>query len=326
MSQANTIDQPGSVYEAVILALEESVRRNLSDGLLLSGGLDTVLLAYIAVKWVKPDCVTVAFRGAPTPDVEYANLVARNLDLNHYVHYFDNGELEEAIRAVIMILKTFDPMEVRNSAAAYIALKVAKDRGIKTVMTGDGGDELFAGYSFFFGLTREQLKAALGKLWSNMRFSSVPMAESLGLQVKLPFLDTEFRAFAEALDVGLMVRHERGQVWGKWVLRKAFENVVPPELLWRVKAPLEVGSGTTVLPSVMDARISDLEYAKEKARYLDEDKVTVRSKEHLFYYRLYRELIGVPYAEDGGRKTCPDCGVNVEEENSFCRICGAYPI
>jgi len=199
---------------------------------------------------------------------------------------------------------------------------VAKDRGIKTVMTGDGSDELFGGYSFLFGLTREQLKAALGKLWSNMRFSSVPM----GLQVKLPFLDTEFRAFAEALDAGLMVRHERGQVWGKWVLRKAFKNIVPPKLLWRVKAPLEVGSGTTVLPSVMDARISDLEYAEEKARYLDEDRVTVRSKEHLFYYRIYRELIGVPYAEDSGRKTCPDCGVNIEEESSFCRICGAYPI
>ncbi len=326
MSQTNTIDQPGSVYEAIIRALEESVRRNLSDGLLLSGGLDTVLLAYIVVKWVKPNCITVAFRGAPTPDVEYANLVARNLGLNHYVHYFDDAELEEAIRAVIMILKTFDPMEIRNSAAAYIALKAAKDRGIKTVMTGDGGDELFGGYSFLFGLTRKQLKAALSKLRSNMRFSSVPMAESLGLQVKLPFLDTEFRAFAEALDTGLMVRRERGQVWGKWVLRKAFENVVPPELLWRMKAPLEVGSGTTVLPSVMDARISDPEYTEEKAGYLNEDKVTIRSKEHLFYYRLYRELIGVPYAEGGGQKTCPDCGVNVEEENSFCRICGAYPI
>jgi len=326
MFQADIIDQPDSVYEAVKRALEESVRRNLSDGLLLSGGLDTALLAYIAVRWVKPNCVTVAFRGAPAPDVEYANLVARNLELNHCIHYFDNDELEEAIRAVITVLKTFDPMEIRNSAAAYIALKVAKDQGIKAVMTGDGSDELFAGYSFLFGRTKEQLKAALGKLWSNMRFSSVPIAESLGLQVKLPFLDTEFRAFAEALDAGLMVRRERGQVWGKWVLRKAFKNVVPPELLWRVKAPLEVGSGTTVLPSVMDARISDLEYAEEKARYLNEDGVTVRSKEHLFYYRIYRELTGVPYAEDNRGKTCPDCGVNVQEESSFCRICGAYPI
>ncbi|MFC1992286.1 asparagine synthase-related protein [Chloroflexota bacterium] len=326
MPQVNTLYKSGSIYETVARALVESVRRNLSDGLLLSGGLDTVLLAYIAVKWVKPNCVTVAFRGAPTPDVKYANLVARNLKLNHCVHYFDSDELDEAIRAVITVLKTFDPMEVRNSAAAYIALKVAKDRGIKIVMTGDGGDELFGGYSFLFELTRKQLKAALGKLWSNMRFSSVPMAESLDLQVKLPFLDTEFRAFAEALDVGLMVRRERGQIWGKWVLRKAFENVVPPELLWRVKAPLEVGSGTTVLPSVMDTRISDLEYAKEKDKYLNEDGVTIRSKEHLFYYQIYRDLIGVPYAKDSGRKACPDCGVNVEEENSFCRICGAYPI
>jgi len=326
MSQANIIDQSDSVYRAVIQALEASVRRNMSDGLLLSGGLDTVLLAYIAIRWVKPNCVTVAFRGAPTPDVEYANMVAHNLELKHYVHYFDNDELEEAIRGVITILKTFDPMEVRNSAAAYIALKVAKDRGVKAVMTGDGADELFGGYSFLFGLTREQLKIALGRLWSNMRFSSVPMAESLGLHVKLPFLDTEFRAFAEALDVGLMVKHEREQVWGKWVLRKAFENIVPPELLWRVKAPLEVGSGTTMLPSLMDARISDLEYAKEKARYLNKDKVTIRSKEHLFYYRIYRELIGVPYAKDSGQKKCPDCGINVEKENSFCKLCGAYPI
>ena len=57
----------------------------------------------------------------------------------------------------IKVLKSFDPMEIRNSAAAYVALKVARDRGLKTVMTGDAGDELFAGYSFFFDLTKEQL-------------------------------------------------------------------------------------------------------------------------------------------------------------------------
>ena len=143
MSQFNTTAPPGSIYATVARALEDSVQRHLADGLLLSGGLDTTLLAYVIAKWVRPECVTVAFRSAPAPDVKYADMVARNLELSHYVHYFDENELTEAIRAVITILKTFDPIEVRNSAAAYIALKVARDHGHKTVMTGDGADELF---------------------------------------------------------------------------------------------------------------------------------------------------------------------------------------
>ncbi|MFC1898732.1 asparagine synthase-related protein [Chloroflexota bacterium] len=320
------IGQPDLIYKAVVKALKKSVRRNLSDGLLLSGGLDTVLLAYIASDWVKQKCITVAYKGAPAPDIEYAKMVARNLELEHHVHYFDDDELDEAIQAVIRLLKTFDPMEIRNSAAAYIALKTAKKRGVTTIMTGDSADELFGGYSFLFGLTKKQLKSSLLKLWSNMRFSSIPMSEALGMQVKLPFLDAEFRAFAETLDTGLMVRYEKGKVYGKWVLRKAFGDIVPQELLWRAKAPLEVGSGTTILPSVMNARISDTEYDKDKEKYLSRDGVTIRNKEHLFYYRIYRKLIGVPCAEDSEKKTCPDCGVNAEEGHSFCRICGAYPI
>ena len=73
---ANTLESPDFDYGTVITALEESVRRNLSDGLLLSGGLDTVLLAYLTVNWVKPRCITVALQGAPAPDVEYAKMVA----------------------------------------------------------------------------------------------------------------------------------------------------------------------------------------------------------------------------------------------------------
>jgi len=326
MPKINSMESPASDYGSVVQKLAESVKRNLADGLLLSGGLDTTILAYLASKWVKPSCITVALSGAPAPDVEYAKLVASRLELRHYVHYFGNEELNEGIRAVIRIMKSFDPMEIRNSAAIYIALKVGRDQGILTFMTGDGCDELFGGYSFLFGLSKEQLDTALKKLWANMSFSSIYLAKDLGLEVRLPFLDPQFRAFATDLDVGLRVRSERGQVWGKWILRKAFEKIMPEELVWRVKAPIEVGTGTTILPSLFDSRISDLEFSEKKKRYLNEDRVVIRSKEHLFYYEIYRTVIGVPHARDSNAKSCPDCGVNVQEGTSFCRTCGAYPI
>jgi len=311
---------------SIVQALEESVRRNLTDGLLLSGGLDTAILAYLTSKWVKQSCITVALSGAPAPDVNYAKMVASRLKLRHYVHYFGDDELDEGIRAVIRIMKSFDPMEVRNSAAIYVALKVGRDCGMSTIMTGDGCDELFGGYSFFFELTKEQLDTALKRLQTNMRFSSEYLAKELGVAVKLPYLDPQFKAFATNLDVGLKVKRGKGQVWGKWILRKGFEDIMPEEIVWRAKASIEVGTGTTILPSLFDLRISDLEFNEKKMRYLNEDRVFIRSKEHLFYYEIYRSVIGVPYARVSSAKTCPDCGSNVDDGTMFCRTCGAYPI
>ena len=313
-------------YGVIVQALEESVRRNLTDGMLLSGGLDTTLLACLAAKHTKPSCITVAMRGAPTPDVGYARLVASRLNLEHHVHHFGDDELEEGLRASIRVMKSFDPMEIRNSATVYVALKAGKKRGLKSFMTGDGADELFGGYHFLFGLTRAELEAELKKLWANMRFASVPLAEDLSVEAKLPFLDPRFRTLAENLDVRLKVNSDGGQVWGKWVLRKASEKIIPPEIAWRAKVPIEVGTGTTMLPWLFNSKIADAEFEKGQAKYLKEDGVTIRDKEHLYYYGIYRDLIGLPSASGDGAKKCPQCRAGVGEKTTFCRTCGAYPI
>jgi asparagine synthase (glutamine-hydrolysing) len=312
-------------YAVIVKALEESVKRNLTDGLLLSGGLDTALLAWLALRYNKPSCITVAMRGAPTPDVGYARLVATRLKLEHHIHYFGDDELNEGLRCSIKVMKSFDPMEIRNSAAIYIALKAGKKRGLATFMTGDGADELFGGYSFLFGLARAELEAELKKLWANMRFASVPLARELGVEAKLPFLEPRFRALAQNLDVRLKVKSEGGRVWGKWVLRKASEKILPREIAWRAKAPIEGGTGTTILPWLFDSKITDAEFGKKKAKYLKQDGVTIRDKEHLAYYEVYRELIGLPSSSVGDRR-CPQCGAGVDEKATFCRTCGAYPI
>ena len=309
----------------LVKALDKSVGRNLTDGIMLSG-LDTSILAYLASKRVKQKAFTVAFRGVPAPDITYAKLVADRLKLTHSIHHFGEDELYEAIRAVVKTMDSFDPMEIRNSITIYIGLKKAKENGINSVMTGDGCDELFAGYSFLHGLEKEQLGLELQKLWSFMHFSSMYLAKVLGIEVKLPYLDPEFKRFAMELDPGLKIRSERGQTWGKWILRKAFENILSEEIVWRAKVPIESGSGTATLPKFFDSTISEIEFDEKKSKYLDEDKVTIRDKEQLFYYEIYRSAVGVPHPTDPRGKVCPFCNSNMPVTSTYCRKCGAYPI
>jgi asparagine synthase (glutamine-hydrolysing) len=305
--------------------MEDAVKRNLAEGLLLSGGLDTSILALIASKFTSLKAFTVALNGAPAPDVEYASLVARSLGIKHFIHHFNEDELYDALHATIKVVRSFDPMEIRNSAAIYIALRVAKEKGLTVIMTGDGSDELFAGYSFLFNLEGEKLKLELERLWKVMSFSSAPLAEALGIEVKLPYLDPHVRDFASKLDPSYMIREERGQKWGKWILRKAFEGILPDEIIWRVKTPIEHGSGTTILPALFNRKISDEEFQEKRRKYLEADRVVIRSKEQLFYYEIYRSTVGVPHPVKRG-KTCPYCNSNVEEGATYCRTCGSYPI
>ncbi len=306
--------------------LEEAVKDNLSDGILLSGGLDTSILATVASKFTSLKAVTVAFEAAEAPDLKYAALMAKRLGIEHSIHIFNTDELYRSIREVIRILKTFDPMEIRNSVTIYIGLKVAEEHGLRTVMTGDGCDELLAGYSFLFNLDRERLRMELKKLWSVMMFSSIPLARALGIEAKLPYLHPKFKSFAMNLDPEYKIQRKDGRIYGKWILRKAFEKDLPDEIIWRVKTPIEYGSGTTVLPEFFDQRISEREFHEKREKYLIEDGVKIRSKEHLFYYEVYRSIFGVPGADMNTGRTCPQCNSNVPEGATYCRVCGAYPI
>jgi len=314
------------ICQKLRLLLEEAVKRNLSEGVLLSGGLDTSALVALASKYTPLKAFTVAFDGASAPDINYAKLVADHFGLKHSVQTFGEDDLYKAIPLVVKKLESFDPMEIRNSLTIFIGLKAAREKGVSSIMTGDGCDELFAGYSFLFGLEKEKLHFELQRLWKVMRFSSVDLAYLLGMEVKLPYLDSEFKEFAMEIDPELKVQVERGQTWGKWIIRKAFENILPEEIVWRAKTPIEVGSGTATLTTIFNSIISDVYFREKMEKYLDEDKVTIRDKEQLFYYEVYRRTVGVPHPKDIAGKICPYCNSTLPLISSYCRTCGAYPI
>ena len=315
-----------SLCDRLLKVLDKSVERNLAEGILLSGGLDTSILAYLASKRLELKAFTAALQNAPAPDIDYARLMASLFRLKHSIHLFDESELCDAIHAVVKAMRSFDPMEIRNSVTIRIGLRTAKENGVNVVMTGDGCDELFAGYSYLFRLEEDQLGLELQKLWNVMSFSSAHLASALGVNVKYPYLDQACQEFAKGLALGLKVRSEKGQTWGKWILRKAFEKVLPGEIVWRPKAPIEVGSGTATLPRFFDSITSDTEFNEKKRKYLDGDKVVIRDKEQLFYYEVYRSTIGIPHQRDPKSKACPQCNSDILEKATYCRTCGAYPI
>lgn len=306
--------------------IENSIYRNLGDSLLLSGGLDTSIIAHVAATRVKPKCYTVIFPLADTPDIPYARSITRKLGLDWEVLELTPDLLPDRLTDVIRILKTFDPMEVRNSVAVYHGLAAARDHGSSRVMTGDATDELFAGYSFSFNLPPAELMRRLRELWEVMHFSSKPMAAALRISASLPFLDPSVVRYAETLGPEQLVGTRNGKKYGKLILRVAFQEMIGERNAWRVKTPIEYGSGTTDLPKYYGTKVKEGAFNRGRKDAASQDGVKIRDKEHLEYYRLYRSMFPPPSALATTAYRCPDCGADVRLGSTFCITCGAYPI
>jgi asparagine synthase (glutamine-hydrolysing) len=306
--------------------VESSIYRNAGDSLMLSGGLDTSIIAHVVAERARPKCYTVVFPLGESPDVPYAKAIARRLALEWEVLALTPERLPERLADVIRVLKTFDPMEVRNSVAVYHGLAAARDQGFCKVMTGDAVDELFAGYSFSFNLPPLELMKRLRDLWRVMHFSSKPMADSLGISASLPYLDPLVVRFAKTLSPEQLVGSRNGKKYGKLILRVAFEKMIGKKSAWRVKMPIEYGSGTTFLPKYYENKITHSTFNRGQKVADSQDKVKIRDKEHLEYYRLYRTIFPPPSELARTDHRCPECGADVRPGSTFCITCGAYPI
>ena len=304
------------------------VQKNIAEGILFSAGTDTSIIAYEAVKY-NPNikAITVSFNRGKPKDTEYVEKMVEFLNLNHRFHIFDIEEAINAAEDVVKVLKTFDPMDVRNTVPAYIGLTVAKEKDVKSVLTGDALDELF-GYPWQFHLPENEFINALSDMWGEMDFSSIPMGNSIGVTVKAPYLDPLFMEYAKKLPVEFKVNIENGVKYGKWILRKAYSELIPLDVIWRSTAPLEQGTGTWVLPEYFYKKIAKNDYEKKKKLYLDKDDVILTSKEQLVYYEIFRKHFGIPSEvyNDSSGKQCPNCKGYVKTNIGFCRICGTYPI
>jgi asparagine synthase (glutamine-hydrolysing) len=307
--------------------VEDAVARSTADGILLSGGLDTSIVSAVAAQQrrkLRAICVSVA--GVASPDEPFAKVMAERCGFRLRVLRPSLSDLIGIMPEVMRVLGGFDPMELRNSAVTWLALRAAREEAIAAVLTGDAADELFAGYSYIINMPPEQVRPYLDFLNGVMRFSSVPMGASLGVQGQLPYLDSAVRDFALTMSRQDLVGERDGQRCGKKVLREAFADLLPQEITWRIKTPIEYGSGSRALQKFAIDSVTDREFETAKTRVLAEDCVVLRDKEQFFYYRLYRTILPSPREQTGGAKRCSSCRGAVERtEQKYCRVCGAYP-
>ena len=230
--------------------------------------------------------------------------------------YYDNE--------TIKILGNYNDIEIRNSIVPYIYLTTLKKKGVDSVITGDGADEVFAGYNFLLKKSDEEIGEELKRIKKIMHFPSKDIARSLNMKVETPFLNEELIKFSDDIEISKKINAKDGEKFGKWILRETFEKYLPNNITWREKSPMQDGSGTNNLTGLFNTIITDDIFTQKKTRILEEDGVYIRTKESLHYYECFRKTNSVKKSDSDNR--CPDCNHEIAPNSRFCRMCGKFPI
>ena len=288
----------------LVEAIESQMMGDVPVGVFLSGGLDSSLVAAVAARWAAARGLrlqTFAVGLAGSPDLEAARAAAAALDTVHHERVYTAAEAASVLGEVVRSIESFEPSLVRSAVPNYLLSGLAAEH-VKVVLTGEGADEIFAGYDYLrrYGddaeLHDELVRMVEGLHNLNLqRCDRVTMAH--GLEARVPFLDR--RVIAHALSLPAAWKLSGPGRPEKELLRRAFEGWLPDVLLWRTKAEFGDGSGASdALRERVAATVTEADLARER-RWVDPP---LRTREELAYYRIFREhLPGVRAEHAVGR-------------------------
>tara|TARA_B100000029_G_scaffold512709_1_gene610130 strand:- start:1248 stop:2195 length:948 start_codon:yes stop_codon:yes gene_type:complete len=312
-----------STMDQCRLVLQNSVAECNSEWVALSGGLDSSVIADL-LRERNPQGITIITKDFLGTDLTYAQIIAKHVGMPLELMHINMEEMLDSINATVNILKNFNDIEIRNSIVPYIYLNSLKKKGIKTIITGDGADEVFAGYNFLLKKSDQELENELKRIRKIMHFPSKEIANSLDMTVETPFLHDKVIEFSERLPLSEKINYKDDKKFGKWIIRKTFENNLPKNIVWREKSPMQDGSGTYNLTNLFNTIITDDVFSEKKTKILEDDGVYIRTKESLHYYECFRKSNSVQ--ESKSDKKCPDCNYRISLDSRFCRMCGKFPI
>ena len=306
---------PSDEYDPARLrsALEAAVHRQLMCdvpyGVLVSGGVDSSVVAAVAAKfsarrvdeddrvaawWPRLHSFAIGLAGAP--DLIAARGVASHIGSVHHEIHFTVQEGLDALSDVIYHLESFDVTSIRASTPMYLLMRKISAMGIKMILSGEGADEIFGGYLYFHKAPNgrelhEETVRKIRKLHLYDCARANKTSAAWGVEARVPFLDREF------LDVAMMLNPEvklpRNAVHSrpieKWPLRKAFEGYIPDEVLWRQKEQFSDGVGynwINMLKATAETEITDAMMSGAGERF---PVKTPETKEAYYYREIFEQ-------------------------------------
>jgi asparagine synthase (glutamine-hydrolysing) len=288
---------------ALDAAVKQQLMCDVPYGVLISGGLDSSLIAALAAChrlkriesgeteeawWPRLHSFSVGLEGSP--DLAYARKVAAHIGTVHHEIVFTIQEGLDALPDVIRHLETFDVTSIRAATPMYLMARKIKSMGIKMVLSGEGADEIFGGYLYFHmaPTAKEFHEETIRKLFALSKYDCCRANKATaawGIEARVPFLDKEFLNYAMSIDPADKMCP--GPEIEKRILREAFKDLLPEEILWRQKEQFSDGVGygwIDCLKRHAEDRVSDQMMEEAAKRFAQQ---TPTSKEGYLYRTIF---------------------------------------
>lgn len=271
-------------------AVQKRMLADVPVGVSLSGGLDSSIVSMFACEGTEQlHSFAVGVEGSK--DLPAAKQMSEFLHTKHHQLVYTSEDMVRALPEVLYYLETFDPALVRSAIPNYFLAKLASQH-VKVFLTGEGADEIYAGYEYLVGFTdpaalqKEMIEITEALHNTNLQRAD-RMSMAFGLEARVPFLDV--KSVSVALSFPPAWKLHNGRV-PKHLLRQAFVNDLPENIVNRPKQKFSKGAGSSdLIAEIANHEISDNEFESEGRRLQNDWNYTLKNKEALYYYKFIRE-------------------------------------
>ena len=280
------------VRQLLDFSVNKRMRADVEVGTFLSGGLDSSIVTALAHQY-NPSIKAITVGMKDSPDLINAKKVAEHLQIEHIVCDFTTQDVFDILPTIIYHLESYNPSAVNCAAINYLAAKKAKEHGITVVLCGEGADEIFGGYLVLRDMEPKEFIDSSWNMIENIykteckRLDRSTMAVTI--EARCPFLDRNLVEYAMNLPVSSKLKQTDERIVEKYILREAFEDLLPSEVIWREKEPFDQGSGGRGIIDMINELVDDSQVTELQKLY---PEANIQSKEMAYYYKIFRNFYG----------------------------------